>query len=81
MEKISWTNRVRNEDVLHRIAERNTPQTAQRRKAAWICHILRRYCLLKHVIEGMIQGRIDVTGRRGRKGKQLLSDLKEKTGY
>jgi hypothetical protein len=27
-------------------------------------HILRRNCLLKHVIEGKIDGRIDVTERR-----------------
>jgi hypothetical protein len=40
---------------------------------------LRRNCLLKHVIEGNIEGRIEVTGRRGRRRKQLL-DLKEKRG-
>jgi hypothetical protein len=38
-------------------------------------------CLLKHVIERKIEGRIEVTGRRGRRLKQLLDDLKEKTGY
>jgi hypothetical protein len=31
-----------------------------------------RYCLLKHVTEGKIEGTIEVTGRRGRRGKQLL---------
>jgi hypothetical protein len=36
---------------------------------------LRRNCLLKHVIEGKI------TGRQGRRRKQLLDDLKEETGY
>jgi hypothetical protein len=30
------------------------------------------------VIEGKIQGRIEVTRRRGIKRKQLLNDLKEK---
>jgi len=39
---------------------------------------LGRNCLLKHVIEGKIEGRIRVTGRRGRRNKQLLSDLKGK---
>jgi hypothetical protein len=34
--------------------------------------------LLKHVIEGKIEERIEVTGRRR---KQLLDDLKEKRGY
>jgi len=28
-----------------------------------------------------IEGRIEVTGRRGRKSKELLDDLKEKRGY
>jgi hypothetical protein len=35
----------------------------------------------KHVIEGKIGGRIEVTGRRGRKHKQVLDDLKEKRKY
>jgi GR25 family glycosyltransferase involved in LPS biosynthesis len=34
--------------------------------------------LLKDVIEGKIRGRIDLTGRRGKRSKQLLDDLKEK---
>jgi hypothetical protein len=38
-------------------------------------------CLLKDVIEGKLQGRIEMTGRRGRRRKQLLDDLKEKRGY
>jgi hypothetical protein len=41
-------------------------------------HILRRNCFLKHVIEGKIQGRIEVMGRRGRRRKKLLDDFKEK---
>jgi hypothetical protein len=41
-------------------------------------HILRRNCLLKRVIERKIEGRIEVTGRRGRRRKQLLDNLKEK---
>jgi hypothetical protein len=52
-----------------------------RRKANWIGHILRRNCLLKHVIEGKLEGRIEITGRRGRRCKQLLDDLKEKRRY
>jgi hypothetical protein len=51
MEKISWTDRVRNEKVLHR------------------------------VIEGKVEGKIEVTGRRGRRRKQLLNELKETRGY
>jgi len=79
MEKISWTDRVRNEEVLHRDKEdRNMLQTIKRRKANWIGHISRRNCLLKQGIEGKIEGRVEVMGRRGRRGKQLLDDLNEK---
>ena len=56
MEKISWTDRVRN--VLHRAEERNILRTVKSRKANWIGHILRRNCLQKHVTEGKIRGRI-----------------------
>ena len=60
---------------------KNVVQTAKRRKANWVGHFVRRNCLLKHVIEGKVEGRIEVTGRRGRRCKQLLDDLKGKTGY
>jgi hypothetical protein len=33
------------------------------------------------VIEGKLEGRIEMTGRRGRRRKQLLDDLKETRGY
>ena len=39
-----------------------------------------RNCLLKYVIGGKIEGRIEVTGRHGGRCKQLLDDLKEKRG-
>jgi hypothetical protein len=82
MEKISWTDRVRNEEVLHRVKEeRNILHTIKRRKANWIGHILCRNCLLKHVIERKVEGRIEMTGRRRRRCKQLLDDLKEKRRY
>jgi hypothetical protein len=45
--------------------ERNILHTAKRRETKWIDHILCRKCLLKHVNEGKIEGRLEVTGRRG----------------
>jgi replicative superfamily II helicase len=81
MEKISWTDRVRNEEVLHRVKEERNIVHTIKRKANWIGHILRRNCLLKHVIEGKLEGRIEMTGRRGRRRKQLVDDLKEKRRY
>jgi hypothetical protein len=53
--------------------ERNMFQTIKIRTANWIGHILLRNCLLKHVIEGKIEERIEVTGRRGRRCRQLLN--------
>jgi hypothetical protein len=50
---------------------------AIRKKANWIGHILRRNCLLKHVIEGNMDGRIEETGRRGRRCKHLLNGLRK----
>jgi hypothetical protein len=64
MEKISWTDRVRHDEVLHRVKERNILHTIKRRKSNWIGHILRRNCLLKHVIEGKLEGRIERTHSR-----------------
>jgi len=59
----------------------NIVQTIKRRKANWIGHILRRNCLPEHVIEGEIKERTKLTGRRGRRHKQLLDDLEEKRVY
>jgi len=42
---------------------------------------LHRNCLLQRVIEGKIQGRLEVTGRRGRRRTKLLDDLKKRRGY
>ena len=57
MEKISWTDHVRNEDVLLRVKEqKNILHEIHKQKANWIGHILRRNCLLQRVTEGKIQG-------------------------
>jgi hypothetical protein len=81
MEKISWTDRVRSEGVLHGVKEdRNILHTVKRRRANWIGHILCRNCLLKQAIEGKVEGKIEVTRRRGRRRMRILGD-KEKRGY
>ena len=52
MEKISWNDHVRNEEVLLRAKEqRNVLHEISKRKANWIGYILRRNCLLRKVIE------------------------------
>jgi hypothetical protein len=61
---IRWTDRVRNEEVLERVKEgRNILQTIKRRKANWIAYILHWNYLLQHVINGKIDGRVEVMER------------------
>jgi hypothetical protein len=82
MEKIIWTDHVRNEGVLLRVKEqRIILHEIRKRKANWIGHILRRNCLLEGVIDGKIQGGIEVTGRQGGRRRKLLDYLKERRGY
>ena len=71
-----------NEEVLLRVNEqRNILHEIRKRKANWICHTLRRNCLLKQVIEGKVKGQMKVTRRRGRRRKKLLDDRKDRRGY
>ena len=65
-------------EIFQRIKEeRNVLRTIKRRNVKCIGHILRRNCLLKHVIEEKIEGKIEGTIRRERRRKQLLNDLEE----
>jgi len=82
MEKISWTDHVRKEEVLLGFNEqRNILHEIRKWKANWIGNILRRNCLLKQVIEGKIKEEMEVARRRGRRRKKLLDDLKDRRGY
>ena len=57
MEKVSWTDSLRNEKALEGgEEERNVRHTVKRRKANWIVRTLRRNCLVKHVIGGKMGG-------------------------
>jgi hypothetical protein len=73
---------VRNEEVLLRVKEhRNILHEISKRQANWIGHVLRRNCLLKQVIEGKINGGLEVKGRRGMRRRKPLYGLKERRGY
>ena len=50
-------------------------------KTDCIVHVLRWNCLLKEGIEGKMEERTKVTGRRGRRRKELMDELKERRGY
>jgi hypothetical protein len=72
---------MRHEEVLLRVKEqRNILREIHKRKSKWTGHILRN-CLLQRVIEGKTKEGIEVTGRRERRRRKLLDDLKERRGY
>jgi len=82
MMEVNWIDLVRNEEVLRRVKEeRNIVHTVKRRKVNWIVHVLRRNCLLKHVIAGKLEGRVEVTGRPRRRSKKLLDEFKRMREY
>jgi hypothetical protein len=71
---------MKNEEVLKVVKEeRNILQTIKRKKANRIGVFLHRIRILKHVIEGNTDGNIYVIGRLGKRRKQLLDNLQEKT--
>jgi hypothetical protein len=50
--EISWTNHVRNEEVLLRVKQqRNILHEISKQKANWIGHRLRRNCLSQQVLK------------------------------
>jgi len=64
VEKVSWTNRAKKE-VLHRVKEeRHIIGKMKRKSANWIGHIVRWNCLLRHVVEGKVGEKKEITGRR-----------------
>ena len=72
IEKVSWTDRVKNEVVLIRHGGKEYPTYTTR-----IGHILHRNSLLRLVFEGTIEG----TWRRGRRHKPLLDETRKTKSY
>jgi hypothetical protein len=72
MEKISYTDHVKNEEILLRVKEqRNILHEISKQMANWIGHILHRNFLLQRIIKEKIKGGIEVTGRQGRRRRKL----------
>ena len=72
LEKIQFSDKTTNEEVFEHIGENKTLfNNILRRKANWICHILRRNYLLHDDIEGQIT---KVTGA----GTHLHDDLRNR---
>ena len=75
MEKIKWSEKVTNEQVLDRIGEKRTLiNNILRRKTNWVGRILRRDCLLHDVIE---EHMTEVKGV-GRTRTKLLDEKQKK---
>jgi hypothetical protein len=71
------------EDLLGRLCRNKVlhSQEVLTIKGRIISHILRRNCLLNHVIKRKVRGETQLIGRRRRRRKQLLDDLKERKSY
>ena len=78
MEKISWTDKVKNVEVLERIGEkRQILEVIKNRKRNWIGHWLRRECLLLTALEGLVEGKRG----RGRRRYQMVDNIKVEGSY
>ncbi|KAJ4428641.1 hypothetical protein ANN_24686 [Periplaneta americana] len=77
MERVKWTDRIRNEAVLERVSEERMMLKLIRRKRNWLGHWLRINCLLKDALEGMVNGR----RVRGRRRYQVIDDIKMYGSY
>jgi len=63
MGQIGWTNRVRSvrNEILYGVKEeRNSLRTVKIRELYWIGHNSCRSCFLYHVMEGKLEGRIEM---------------------
>ena len=74
IERNSWTDRAISEMIQKIEKGLKFLNTTKQRKDNWTGQIFHRNFLLKHAIEGKIEG----TGRRRRRCKQLLDGIKEK---
>jgi len=78
MLKISWIEKISNEEVLMRVEEqRSILNIISRRKHSWIGHILRHDGLLRTILEGRMEGK----AARGRKRLNMLSDILKNDSY
>ena len=79
MEKIKWSEKVTNEQVLDRIGEKRTLlNNILRRKTNWIGHIMRINCLLHDAIQGrMTEVKVGRRRRRTPRNKKILGAKEE----
>ena len=72
MEHVKWTDKMKNAIVLGRVGEgRIMLELIRKRKRNWLDYWLRRNCLLKHALEGMVNGK----KVRGRRRYQMIDNI------
>ena len=72
LEKVNWSDRISNEEVLTMVNEsRCLIETIRQRKKNWVGHVLRGNGLLRDVLEG----RMVEKARVGRRREKMLDDL------
>ena len=72
MERVKWTDKIKNAVVLERVGEgRIMPEMTKKRKRNWLGHWLRRNWLLKDALERMVNGKIV----RGRRRYQMIDNI------
>ena len=72
MERVKWTDKIKNEVVLERMGEgRIILELIKKRERNCLGHWLRRNCLLKNVLEGMVNGK----KIRGRRRYQMIDNI------
>ena len=65
MERIKWTNKIKNVVVLERLGEgRIMLELTKKRKRNWLGQWLRRNCLVKNALKGMVNGNKVPGGKR-----------------
>ncbi|KAJ4444468.1 hypothetical protein ANN_06260, partial [Periplaneta americana] len=80
MERVKWTERIRNEAVLERVdEERGMLKLVRKRKRNWLGHRLRRKYLLKDALEGMVNRRRYMDHMRRHRRRQSRKD--ENAGF
>ena len=72
MERVKWTDKINNAVVLERVGEgRIMLELIRKRKRNCLGHWLRRNCLLKDALEGMVNGK----KVRGRRRYQMIDNI------
>ena len=72
IERVKWTDKIKNAVVLERVVEGIIMlKLIKKRKINWLGHWLRRNCLLKDALEGMVNGK----KVRGRRRYQIIDNI------